>query len=75
MRNAAKHTALGEADERGTDQSLEAAGYLLGLMDVDDTKPQADLDEPESLVNGAVERLTIQDEADTGRIDVTSSAG
>lgn len=34
LRNNANRTPLDEADERGSDASLEAAGYLLGIMDV-----------------------------------------
>lgn len=54
LRNNANRTPLDEADERGSDASLEAAGYLLGIMDVA---------EPGDAVDGEAADAAVEDDA------------
>ena len=54
LRNDANRTPLDEADERGSEASLEAAGYILGIMDVA---------EPGGAHAGEADEVAVEDEA------------
>jgi len=67
LRNDANRTPLDEADERGSEASLEAAGYLLGIMDVvepggarDGEADDAAVDADAAAANG-VQALSLDD--------------
>ena len=69
LRNDANRTPLDEADERGSEASLEAAGYLLGIMDVvepggarEGEADDAAVDADAAAANG-VQALSLDDES------------
>ena len=69
-KNLAGRTPLKEADERGTPESLTAAGYLLSIMDLDESRANGVEDEEETNVVIGVEGLALDAEAppvDSGR--------
>jgi len=71
--NAAGRTALKEADERGTPESLTAAGYLLSIMNIDDGKmnlgemngDETNLDEGSQVFEG-VDKLALEPDPSSG---------